>query len=102
MIVYFDVLHLDNEPIFRRSLQDRRHVLKELVQTIPGRAMRSEWTLLDFETEHGITDLKQTFARTIACRQERLILKPLHAPYLSLTTGKEGRLPGYFVKLKKD
>jgi DNA ligase-4 len=102
MIVFFDVLMLDDTAILRRGLQDRRQVLRRLVSHLPGRAMRSEWTLLDFKTEDGVIDLKQAFAHSLAHRQEGLVLKPLHAPYFPLLSEVGQREPGYFIKLKKD
>jgi DNA ligase-4 len=102
MIVFFDVLVLDDEPIMRSGLQRRRDILRQLVRKIPGRAMRSEWTLTDFKTEDGILDLKQKFAESLARRQEGLILKPLHAPYFPLVSKIGHRNPGYFIKMKKD
>ncbi|EOA84205.1 uncharacterized protein SETTUDRAFT_21563 [Exserohilum turcica Et28A] len=102
MIVFFDVLTLDDEPILRHCLQDRRKILRKLVRVIPGRSMRSEWTLLDFKTGSGLTDLKQTFARNLADRQEGLVLKPLYTPYLPLLTGDGHRQASFFIKLKKD
>jgi DNA ligase-4 len=102
MIVFFDVLVLDDKPILRHCLQDRRKVLRDVVKAIPGRSMRSEWTLLDFKTGDGITDLKQCFARSVANRQEGLVLKPLHAPYFPLLTEQGHRQAGFFIKLKQD
>jgi DNA ligase-4 len=102
MIIFFDVLVVDDKPILREGLQTRRRILRELVQSIPGRASRSEWTLVDFKTEDGITDLKQAFARTLAQCQEGLVLKPLHAPYFPLLSEVGHRHRGYFIKLKKD
>ncbi|PVH97329.1 hypothetical protein DM02DRAFT_685168 [Periconia macrospinosa] len=102
MLVFFDVLMVDDEPIMRKDLQERRDILRTLVRHIPGRSQRSEWTLLDFKTEHGTTDLKQAFARTLAHRQEGLVLKPLHAPYLPLFVDGGPRNPNYFIKLKRD
>ncbi|KAL5117453.1 hypothetical protein ACEQ8H_004618 [Pleosporales sp. CAS-2024a] len=106
MIVFFDVLVLDDQPILRHGLQHRRRILRDLVQILPGRSMRSEWTLLDFKTGDGIVDLKQAFARNIATRQEGMVLKPLHTPYFPLDTPPQGghhRQAGFFfIKLKKD
>jgi DNA ligase-4 len=102
MIVFFDVLVVDNQPILRHCLQDRRKVLRDLVNVTPGRSMRSEWTLLDFKTGDGIMDLKQAFARNLANRQEGLVLKPLHAPYFPLLTEQGHHQAGFFIKLKKD
>ena len=102
MIVFFDILVLDNNLVLRQNLQERRRILKDVMQIIPGRSMRSEWTLIDFKDEDGTTDLKQAFARTLADRQEGIILKPLHAPYFPLLFEVGHREPGYFIKLKKD
>jgi len=102
MLVFFDVLMLDDEPVMRTCLQNRRHILRDLVKIIPGRSHRAEWTLLDLKTECGVIDLKQTFARTLAFRQEGLVIKPLHAPYFPLLSEVGNRQPGFFIKLKKD
>lgn len=102
MIVFFDVLALDDEPVVRSSLEKRRGILKELVQSIPGYATRSDRFLIDFKDEHGVTDLKQAFAKSLADRQEGLILKPLHAPYFPLWSELGHEQSGYFIKLKKD
>lgn len=102
MIVFFDVLLVDDEPVLRRCLQERRKVLRSLVQTKSGRSMRSEWALLDFKTTEGISDLKEVFARNLASRQEGVVMKPLHAPYFPLSYGQGSRRPAFFIKLKKD
>ncbi|ORY19208.1 hypothetical protein BCR34DRAFT_472382 [Clohesyomyces aquaticus] len=102
MIVFFDVLLLDDRPILSECLQKRRDFLRDLVRSIPGRAMRSQWCLIDFKTESGRTDLKDVFAQTLANRQEGLILKPLHSPYFPLLSEAGNRQAGYFIKLKKD
>ena len=102
MIVFFDVVVLDDESVVRHCLQDRRKILRDLIRVIPGRSMRSEWTLLDFKTGDGITDLKQAFARILADRNEGLILKPLHAPYFSLLSEQGHRKSSFFIKMKKD
>ncbi|KAF2125391.1 hypothetical protein P153DRAFT_400214 [Dothidotthia symphoricarpi CBS 119687] len=102
MIVFFDVLVLDEESVLRQCLQDRRKVLRDLVRVIPGRSMRSEWTLLNFKSEEGNTDLKQVFAQSLANRQEGLVLKPLHAPYFPLLSEQGHCQAGFFIKVKKD
>jgi DNA ligase-4 len=101
MVVFFDVLMLDEEPVLRHCLQERRNLLRDLVQVKPGRSMRSEWSLLDFKTGDGMVDLKEVFARNLANRQEGLVLKPLHAPYFPLY-GQGYLRPGYVIKLKRD
>ncbi|KZM28645.1 ATP binding [Ascochyta rabiei] len=102
MIVFFDVLLLDEQTVLRHCLQERRNLLRKLVTVKPGRSMRSEWSLLDFKTGDGIMDLKEIFARNLASRQEGLVLKPLHEPYFPLLYGQGYHRPSYFIKLKKD
>ncbi|EDU44011.1 CDC9 ATP-dependent DNA ligase [Pyrenophora tritici-repentis] len=102
MIVFFDILVLDDQPILRHCLQERRDVLRNLVHSVPGRSMRSNWSLLSSKTGEGITDLKQAFVRTLAERQEGLVLKPLHEPYFPLLLEQGSRQAGFFIKMKKD
>ena len=64
--------------------------------------MRSIWTILSFKTGEGITELKQAFARTLAERQEGIVLKPLHEPYFPLWSEQGIRQTGFFIKMKKD
>jgi DNA ligase-4 len=84
MLVFFDVLVLDDEAVLRHGLQKRRSLLRRLIKVSVGRSMRSEWSLLEFKTGDGIMDFKQAFARSLANHQEGLILKPLHGPYFPL------------------
>jgi DNA ligase-4 len=102
MLVYFDVLVLDGEPIMRQCLQKRRQTLRDLVKIIPGRSLRSQWTLLDFKSKYGIIDLKQAFALSLVEKQEGLILKPLGTPYFPFDSKTSVSQPGYFIKLKRD
>ncbi|KAF2491984.1 hypothetical protein BU16DRAFT_466739 [Lophium mytilinum] len=101
MIVFFDVLLLDEDITISQGLQLRRDVLRRLVRYIPGRAMRSEWTLLDFRST-GAEELKDLFARALALKHEGYILKPACSPYFPLQALHGEWLPNYFVKLKKD
>lgn len=103
MLVFFDVLVVDDKPILRKDWETRRDVLKKLVRYIPGCAMRSEWSRIDCsKVKDGETDLKQAFALSLAQRQGGLVLKPLHAPYFPLLSDVGHRHRGYFIKLKKD
>jgi DNA ligase-4 len=102
MIVFFDVLVLDNEPMLRHGLQKRRNLLRRLIQVKVGRSMRSEWSLLDFKTGDGIMDFKQAFARSLANHQEGLVLNPLHAPYFPLSVEQGRRRQEFFIKVKQD
>ena len=102
MIVFFDILLLDDDPVMRLGLQERRNILRELVKSTPGKAMRARWCLIDPKLLDGLYHLKEMFALSLANREEGLVLKPLHAPYLPILSGPGRRFPAYYIKLKKD
>jgi DNA ligase-4 len=104
MLVFFDVLVLDDEAVLRHGLQKRRSLLRRLIKVSVGCSMRSEWSLLEFKTGDGIMDFKQAFARSLANHQEGLILKPLHGPYfpLAIEPGQRRRCAQFFIKVKQD
>jgi DNA ligase-4 len=104
MLVFFDILVLDDEAVLRHGLQKRRSLLRRLIKVSVGHSMRSEWSLLEFKTGDGIMDFKQAFARSFANHQEGLILKPLHGPYfaLAIELGQRQRRAQFFIKVKQD
>jgi DNA ligase-4 len=98
-IVLFDILLLDDEIIMKKPVDERRKRLREVCRAIPGRSMRAEWTLIDFnETEKAKRRLVTQFAMSIAKRHEGLILKPCDEPYITLSREHQKS----YIKLKKD
>lgn len=101
-IVFFDILLLDDELILSKSVDERRMWLRNVCTKIPGRAMSSEWKIVDFsDPARARKALVLQFAASIAERCEGLILKPCDAPYFALDLGSNGRMQT-FIKLKKD
>lgn len=102
MIIFFDVLMIDDEVTLTIPYEKRRERLRQIITKIPGRAMTSEWRILDFSEKEAERSLIHHFSASIAARQEGLILKPADAPYFSLLDDRPGQWHSGFIKLKKD
>ncbi|KAK4698270.1 hypothetical protein P7C70_g8011, partial [Phenoliferia sp. Uapishka_3] len=119
MVVWFDVLLLDETSLVREKYQDRRKRLEKLVRVIPGYSMFAEAIVINFDdranalrvgaskdqprAEHShrsssFQDLRLQFSRIITNRgdatTEGLMLKPLDSGYNDWQKK--------WVKLKKD
>lgn len=101
MIVFFDLLLLDDEVIMTKPTEERRTWLRELYDKKHGRAIGAEWKIVDFSQQAAKPVLVQQFAASIAKRCEGLVLKPCGVPYFSLNGASEDPRR-YFIKLKKD
>ena len=100
-IVFFDILLLDDEAILNRSVEERRNRLRQVYEKLPGKAIGSEWKIVDFAEARAKRSLGQQFAASVAERCEGLILKPCGVPYLSLDPSCSLNTHSY-IKLKKD
>lgn len=105
MIVFFDLLLLDEEVILSQSVEQRKARLSGLYRKITGRAMTAESRVIDFSDSRAKHSLMYHFAMSIASRHEGLVLKPCGLPYFSipLSVG-DGSVYGSdkVIKLKKD
>ncbi|CAK3840307.1 ATP dependent DNA ligase domain-containing [Lecanosticta acicola] len=100
-IVYFDLLLLDDEVVMNKPIEERRMWLRETYRKIHGRAIGSEWKIVDFSSpDKARKHLLDQFAASNARRCEGLVLKPCGVPYLALdaTTSYQRS----FIKLKED
>ena len=100
MIVYYDMLLLDD-----RSLLDIRHserfkLLERTIHCDKGRAELVPRQVVDFGGRYAISDLRQAFAKTIVERGEGLVLKP-DDPYFNFHDSSK-RFCGLCIKLKKE
>uniref|UniRef100_A0A8H7K6E6 ATP-dependent DNA ligase family profile domain-containing protein n=1 Tax=Bionectria ochroleuca TaxID=29856 RepID=A0A8H7K6E6_BIOOC len=96
MIMFYDILLLDDIVCVRDSHETRRQLLQSLVRRIPGRADIGSREIVEFSSFTAPEQLNETFARAIAQRWEGLVLKGCDDPYFSFDTRKS------FIKLKKD
>lgn len=102
MIVFFDVLVLDDDICLKKPHRERRLLLKRVIQTIDGRAGISEQQVLDFSQPDSSYRLERIFTKAIAQRWEGCVLKGCDDPYFSMFQNDANNANGRWIKLKKD
>lgn len=106
MIVFFDLLLLDDEVVMNKPLEERKEALNRLYTKKFGRAMTAESRVIDTGEPNAKQKLIKQFAASLAERCEGLLLKPCGAPFFSLMMNSvenrsdHGPLPT--IKLKPD
>lgn len=96
MVVFFDVLLLDDKPLINEPHRRRRQYLKGLVHTVEGTSQVVERAIIDFSHKKAKSALRAAFGSCIRKRWEGFVLKGLEEPYLSLKQNTRS------IKFKKD
>jgi DNA ligase 4 len=96
MIMFYDILLLDENVCIRETHDERRRRLQSLVGCIPGRADIGSREIIDFSSPHATELLSEAFARAITRRWEGFVLKGCDDPYFSFNNASQ------HIKLKKD
>ena len=96
MIVFYDLLLLDDTYCIDEAYEDRRIRLQTLVQPKPGRAEVGQRVIVDFRRSQAAGKLALHFACAISRNWEGLVLKGLRDPYVN----RQGTQR--HIKLKKD
>ena len=102
MIMYYDVMLVDDDPVVHRPHKKRRQLLERLVNRIKGRADIVWQKHVRFDRPTGPEKLKKALALAFVQRWEGLVLKPSDEPYFNLGKPGQHRFPSRWVKLKKD
>lgn len=102
MIMCFDILLLDDNVCLRAPHRQRRLLLQEVVQKIPGRSDIAEQELLDFDRADSQERLEASFAKAIVQRWEGYVLKASDEPYFPIYAAGVDESFGRWIKLKKD
>ncbi|KAI9816425.1 MAG: hypothetical protein M1826_001814 [Phylliscum demangeonii] len=110
MIVFFDLLLLDQRATLTELYQQRRRALRTLVQDVAGRAALCWRRSMEMEaTETARHQLRAIFAHGIARRWEGFVAKPLDQPYFGRRRRRRqgdgdggAAYAGEWIKLKKD
>lgn len=102
MIVFFDILLLDDVVCLKQPHRERRLLLQDVVQKIPGQAAIAEQEILDFHRTDSQHRLEVTFAKAIAQRWEGCVLKASDEPYFPIYAADGDGAFGRWIKLKKD
>ncbi|KAL2266448.1 hypothetical protein VTJ83DRAFT_5800 [Remersonia thermophila] len=100
MIVYYDLLMVDDESLLAVKHSDRFQRLKNLITIVPGRSAVVQREVVDFSGRTAASDLRRAFAKCITARKEGLVLKA-DDPYFDFRP----QPPAYsscIIKLKKE
>ncbi|KAF4179207.1 hypothetical protein CNMCM8694_004718 [Aspergillus lentulus] len=102
MIVFFDILLLDDDICLRKPHRERRLLLKNVVKVIDGYADIAEQHIVEFSRPDGRPRLDTIFSKAVRERWEGLVLKGCEDPYISIFPGSGNGSAGRWIKLKKD
>ncbi|KAL4750077.1 hypothetical protein BDW72DRAFT_194203 [Aspergillus terricola var. indicus] len=102
MMVFFDILVLDDNILLRKPHRERRLLLKNTVQIISGVSDIADQRIIDFSRSDGQAKLETLFSRGIAERWEGIILKGCEDPYFPILVEPGVGCEGRWIKLKKD
>ncbi|KAK4103998.1 hypothetical protein N658DRAFT_504807 [Parathielavia hyrcaniae] len=100
MIVYYDVLMVDNESLLAVKHSERFQRLRHLITQIPGRSALVKREIIDCTRRSAVSDLRRAFAKCITARGEGLVLKA-DDPYFDLATQRRP-YSCCAIKLKKE
>ncbi|KAJ5398197.1 hypothetical protein N7509_006310 [Penicillium cosmopolitanum] len=102
MIVFFDILVLDDDICLRKPHRQRRLLLKDVVNPIEGRADLAHQEILDFAHLDGRERLEVNMLKAHTQRWEGYVLKASDEPYFPIYAAGTNATFGRWIKLKKD
>lgn len=102
MVVFNDVLLVDDLSVGHLPLRERRKYLKHLVTKRAGKAMTSKWKTIDFATDNAEVRLMKEIQHATEEGQEGLVLKPADAPYFRIPSIAGSAHCPHWIKVKKD
>ncbi|MCJ1395352.1 hypothetical protein MMC18_008236 [Xylographa bjoerkii] len=102
MIVFFDVLLVDDDPVLHQPHRRRRERLMELIDEIPGRASLAQCREINFSRRGAAELLTEALVDAFARRWEGCVLKPADEPYVNFQPWVVDDYRSDWIKLKKD
>ncbi|CAH0029230.1 unnamed protein product [Clonostachys rhizophaga] len=100
MILYYDVLLIDDRPLLHVRHSERFQLLSSIVECQQGYAELVSRELVDFDRPLAASNLRNIFAKTITRKEEGLVLK-MDIPYFDFFGGSSTFAP-QCIKLKKE
>ncbi|CAH0059051.1 unnamed protein product [Clonostachys solani] len=100
MILYYDVLLIDDRPLLHVRHSERFQLLSSIVECQQGYAELVSRELVDFDRPLAASNLRNIFAKTISRKEEGLVLK-MDMPYFDFFGGSSSFTP-QCIKLKKE
>ena len=101
MVIFYELMLLDDDPVLHWTYQRRRQLLQQIVSPIKGRVGIVQHCVIHFSTSAAAKQLRKALAVAFANRWEGLVLKPYEEPYFSGLKGSPWYLTRW-IKLKKD
>ncbi|MCJ1285878.1 hypothetical protein MMC26_005220 [Xylographa opegraphella] len=102
MIVFFDVLLIDEDPVLHQPLRRRREKLANIVTEKQGSAVLAQYEEINFSSYNAAERLTESLASAFARRWEGCVLKPVDEPYVNFLPESRGDYRCCWIKLKKD
>ena len=102
MIVFFDILLIDEDPVLHQPQRRRRERLAKLITEIPGRAALTQCEEINFSSYKAAERLTEALANAFARRWEGCVLKPSDEPYVNFLPQPPYDYRCCWIKLKKD
>ncbi len=100
MLMFFDILALDEEQVLALKQHERRRLLERVIRRIPGRADLAKYQVVRFSSPGSARELRNVFAKCITTRGEGLVMKPADEPYFDFQNSRTFR--SCCIKLKKE
>ncbi|RDA90343.1 hypothetical protein CP533_6019 [Ophiocordyceps camponoti-saundersi (nom. inval.)] len=100
MIIYFDMLLIDDRSLLNVRRSERFELLRKTVHAVKGRADFVPRQVVDFEHPYAVSDLRKAFAQVIVAKGEGLVLKP-DDPYFNFYR-HDLPFTGRCIKFKKE
>ncbi|CAM1508228.1 Fc.00g050760.m01.CDS01 [Cosmosporella sp. VM-42] len=100
MIIYYDILRLDDQSLINVRHWDRFMILSNLINCRQGYAELVQRQVVDFDHSLGASNLRKAFATAILGRKEGLVLKP-DDPYFDFSDERR-QFSSCCIKLKKE
>ena len=102
MIMFYDVILIDDDPVLHKPHRERRRLLEKLVMPIEGEVGITWQKHVRFSKSDGPKRLKEGLAHAFVHRWEGIVLKPSDEPYFDLGRSVKGNHSSQWIKLKKD
>jgi DNA ligase-4 len=102
MMMFYDVMLIDDDSVLHKPQRERRRLLEKLVMPIEGKVGITWQKHVQFSKPDGPKRLKEGLAHAFVHRWEGLVLKPSDEPYFDLGRPVKGNYSSRWIKLKKD
>lgn len=99
MVVFFDILMLDDMQVLGMAQNKRWSLLKQVITCISGRAELAETHLISFSKPLAAKKLRDLLTSSIVNKSEGLVMKPANEPYFSFDDSAFGTC---CIKIKKE